>query len=504
AWGDSVTFDDSGVATTITLSGEVQPSSITVTGTKNYTINGGTGNFISGFGSLVKSGSSTLILNAPNTFSGATSVNGGTLQIGDGTNNFATLGTSAATISSGATLAFYRNGLGISIANNLSGAGTVAFLGTGVSTQSDYVLSGTNTGFSGPLDIRSGTRVQVDSSTDTGTSSIAVNNGGQLYLLGGTLANSITINGNGWTEASGNLGAIRFSGGTLSGAITLAGDSRLTALGSTEVGTVSGAISGGFGINKTGAGIVILSGTNTYTGTTTVTGGLLRLNSASAIPGGIAATGGTGNISLNGGVLGLGNGGLNRGLGTGATQIQLAGTRGFAAFGAARTVNFGGAGAAVTWGSGGFAPTTLVLGHSTADSTLTISNAIDLGASARTVQVDNGTAAIDGQFSGILSGTGGSLVKTGAGTLALSATNTFTGGTTINAGMIDLTGGGGASGTLRGSVTVNTGGTLQLTTGDATGFGGGSNSLTAINLNGGTLNLATTTNQTHGSATLTK
>ena len=103
---------------------------------------------------------------------------------------------------------------------------------------------------------------------------------------------------------------------------------------------------------------------------------------------------------------------------------------------------------------------------------------------------------------GTVVGGTGTLLKVGAGNLTLSKANTYTGGTIINEGTLNLGGGGGISGTIRGTATVNTGGTLQLSTSDAIGYGGGSAALTVINLVGGTLNVNTTANQTLGSAVI--
>jgi len=104
-------------------------------------------------------------------------------------------------------------------------------------------------------------------------------------------------------------------------------------------------------------------------------------------------------------------------------------------------------------------------------------------------------------ISAVVSGTGG-LIKNGGGTSTLPVQNTFTGGTTVNGGVLNLTGGGGSSGTIRGVATINSGGTLQLSTGDAFGSSGGASALTVINLAGGTLNVNSTANQTLGSAVI--
>ena len=135
--------------------------------------------------------------------------------------------------------------------------------------------------------------------------------------------------------------------------------------------------------------------------------------------------------------------------------------------------------------------------NATGGGTYTIAGSTNLNlASAVTVTTSN-NATISAGIQG-----GGLLVKAGNGTLAFSSRKTYSGGTTINVGVLDLTGGGGSSGTIRGTVTVNAGGTLRLSTGDATGYNADSTVINPLNLVGGTLNVNTSANQTLGNATI--
>ncbi|RYD21987.1 MAG: hypothetical protein EOP88_09500 [Verrucomicrobiaceae bacterium] len=91
-------------------------------------------------------------------------------------------------------------------------------------------------------------------------------------------------------------------------------------------------------------------------------------------------------------------------------------------------------------------------------------------------------------------------VSLGGGLTTFGAKQVYTGGTTIGTGaVLDLTAGGGASGVIRGTVNIN-GGILRLTTGDATGYSGGADSVTLMNINnGGTLEINNNANnQTFG------
>ncbi len=94
-------------------------------------------------------------------------------------------------------------------------------------------------------------------------------------------------------------------------------------------------------------------------------------------------------------------------------------------------------------------------------------------------------------------GTVSGIVKTGAGTLILTANNTYVGGTTVNAGRLQDNFGGQGYGALRGTATVNTGGTLALNAGDALGYNAitAGNSLAQLTINGGTVNIMVNANE---------
>src|SRR6185295_18493458 len=80
-----------------------------------------------------------------------------------------------------------------------------------------------------------------------------------------------------------------------------------------------------------------------------------------------------------------------------------------------------------------------------------------LGANELTVG-GNGNST---EVSGVISGVGGSLLKTGIGTMILSGINTYTGGTTISAGTLQL-GSNSIAGAIRGAVNVGVNGTFDV------------------------------------------
>ncbi len=329
--------------------------------------------------------------------------------------------------------------------------------------------SGSNGGDGGDVTLSAATNVSI-------TSAITANGGTGNSTFGfsrsGGAAGNISITGPTGIRLTANLtanGGSGINGGSAGadGAYTINdGAATVTTGGGVNDGQTGGTIDGGT-FTKSGNGIFNLGSANIYNGSTTISAGVLLLNNATAIPGGIGSSGGTANININGGVIGLGVGNFSRGLGTGATQVQFTGSGGFAAYNADRTVNLGGSGTptGVTWASGSFVPSgqTLILGASSATNMVDFQNPINLNAATRTVQVDNGSASIDGKISGIIStstGTAG-LTKTGTGTLALSATNTYNGTTTVSAGVIDLQNASGLGNTT-GTTTVTAGAAIQI------------------------------------------
>ncbi|MDP2322936.1 MAG: hypothetical protein Q8N51_02790, partial [Gammaproteobacteria bacterium] len=189
------------------------------------------------------------------------------------------------------------------------------------------------------------------------------------------------------------------------------------------------------------------TGSSTYSGTTTISQGILRLSSANAIGGGLTSSATVGNIiftatGTNRAILETTTaaGTITRALGYGAGQIHWEGNGGFSNQGAAtQVVNLGGAGAMLTWGLGGFVATgsQLQFGQTSANSnfalgTIDFQNAIELGALVRTLEASraNGTttdrtsAILEAILSGdITSGAGGGVDKVGTGTLQLTGNN---------------------------------------------------------------------------------
>ncbi len=212
--------------------------------------------------------------------------------------------------------------------------------------------------------------------------------------------------------------------------------------GTAEISSVIADNTAATTFTKAGNGTLTLSGSNTYTGNTVISGGVLKVA-------GVANYANRG-IVFSGGVLGLSGGdltGLTLGVGA-ANRVSWTNSGGFAAYGADRTVSFT---TAPVWGStGNFLGTQDALKLSAADSDakiifasgINLQNAGSTTVAPKQIEVANGGAAVDAEISGVLSSgsPNGGLVKTGAGTLLLSNTNTYGGVTYISAGTLIVNG----------------------------------------------------------------
>ena len=193
--------------------------------------------------------------------------------------------------------------------------------------------------FANSLDLNGGSRtinVNANSATvsgnivdGTGTGSLTKTGSGMLVLAGSNTYNGTTTVSSG-TLQIGSAAAFTVTAPVIGG---LSGSSNLSAAGVTTltlnpaagvVANYSGAITGGTNLTMSGSGTQIFSGTNTYTGTTILSNGTLKLGS----PGGLPATT---NLTVNSGVLDLnGNnltlGGYNPGLATGTITDNAIGS----------------------------------------------------------------------------------------------------------------------------------------------------------------------------------
>ena len=303
--GDIVFLDDtaSGAAPiTITQNTSVAPFSVTVDATKNYVLTGSGG--IGGGASLTKSNSGTLALAGTNSYTGSTTLNGGTLSFGSG----GSLPVGSLGVFAGGTLEF--SGSGAAGTYSLSAAGDAAYLvnatqaaGTLTLTRAHGNYNGMTKGGpgtvilannyqdSGSLTVTQGTAILAGNSSNpvnwSTTNGMDVKSGatlklgnaqvGQIYYDGGfTMESGATFDLNGQDGAE--LPAINGSGTLTNSVAATTGTARFKINGSK---TFSGTIADGAGkvaiVMTGGGGTWTLSGINTYTGNTTVNSGSLVL-----------------------------------------------------------------------------------------------------------------------------------------------------------------------------------------------------------------------------------
>ena len=454
-----------------------------LTGSGKVTVNAGTGG---------------LTLSGANTHTGGTEVTGGTLfvtgagTLGAASGNVTVTGTGGSEVKldlrnqqtwtgtitmtgqNARIIAGDVNNVG-SLVNN----GSIQFGGGKL----DVAVSG-----SGGMDVTGGGTID-SSNSYTGATTISGTTGwygtGQLFVNNanalGAASGDLTISG-GYVNLTDKTitrsGNLTISGGSLeNGTVSKSGSDY-----NIQGGSVGAVLAGTAGLTKSGSATAYLTGANTYSGNTTIDGGILSLSSAGELGNAAGAvtvnTGGTlythsgltisrtGDVTVNGGNLTTDNnnfgtisvsGGNFIANNAAVLAVKLAGTAG---------LTVGGAGETYLWTDSSYTGATVI-----SSGTLTLGGVGAISSQSR-LQIDSGAAVnltgpllpnyvnrtfagltgagvLDGAggsvtinkasgtdtFSGVISGAQG-VIKDGAGTLELSGASTYTGTTSVNAGTL--------------------------------------------------------------------
>lgn len=376
-------------------------------------------------------------------------------------------------ISSGRTLTVsVAAGNSATMSGIISGAGGLTF--TGGNSASVLTLSGANT-YTGATAVTEGI-LNISGQNLNSTSGIAVTAAKTLRFTGtaGTsapitlgaasvidVANSgtATISGTITPAAAAALTVGTSATATLSANLALAGTLTAT-VGASSTATMSGIISGAQAITKAGAGTLALTGANTYSSGTNLNAGTLSLgNDAGAGTGTITVGASTtltpttsanisNAISLTGavtltvnpgsGISTILSGTISDSANTGIITKSGSGTltlSGNNTYGGGTNINAGNV-KVLNAGALGNAGTVTINAATTLGFLSSVAIARDITMNANlTVNADSG---ITGTLSGIISGTGYSVTKTGTGSVILSGVNTYTGGTTVSNGALNL------------------------------------------------------------------
>ncbi|PQB17732.1 AIDA autotransporter-like protein [Salmonella enterica subsp. enterica serovar Muenchen] len=345
---------------------------------------------------LTKQGDGTLILSNTGNDYGDTEIDGGILAAKDA----AALGTGDVTIAESATLELSQGTLD----NNVTGEGQIVKSGS-----DELIVTGAND-YSGGTTISGGT-LTADHADSLGTGTIA--NNGVLQVGEGELKNTLSGTGSLVKIGTGELtlnGDNDYSGGTTIDDGVLIADNA-DSLGTGAVanngvlqvgeGELKNTLSGTGSLVKIGTGELTLNGDNDYSGGTTIDDGVLIADNADSL--------GTGAVANNG-VLQVGEGELKNTLSGTGSLVKI------------------GTGELALNGDNDYSGGTTI-----DDGVLIADNADLLGTGA---VANSGVLKVgEGELENTLSGTG-SLVKTGTGELTLSGDNDYSGGTTIDDGVL--------------------------------------------------------------------
>ncbi len=491
---------NSGVMVKLTQAGSLQAGSIATPITNNGSlqisvtdVSKTVSNLISGSGSLEKIDAGLLVLSGSNTYSGATTLTAGTVRMGG---SLALGGTASAILfkggilqygynigvtdlssriassTAGNSVAIDTNGYDIAFANGLSGSGGLAKIGTGKLT-----LSGNNTFAEtallqqGTLEITAGSLAagvnvsaggllrfnRTDLSTYggslSGTGSIEKAGSGILTLTGSDSGFSGILGISAGTLEAGNSsalnnGTLAFTGGILRYAnlVTTDVSARVAALSSgdakidTNGNSVSFAtgFSGSRGLTKLGAGSLILSGSSTYGGTTTVNAGTLSATVSGAL-------GSTGSLAVKSGatlnavdfnptasvVVDISGRAIVSGAGVSAGTVSNAGSLSFTANSGTVTV-----GSLVGTGASDFAADAVIQGAGVVQGRVSVAGSLQALIAGGSVTAGTlGSASVSAGSVTVTSGVASLGTVSGGSLTLLGVTNTIV---TLNGGAVAL------------------------------------------------------------------
>ncbi len=401
---------------TVTSSGEWQ-----IDGSGKLVVNSQISDPLGDVSKITKTGVGTLLLNSASTYSGGTTLSEGTLTAGDnrafGTGaltfnggTFASAGseevtrTFANSVIVGGNMTFgdtanpgsiaFSSGVDLqgavrtfTTSSNVTFDGVVANGGIVKAGAAALTMTGINS-YSGGTTLTEGTLFAgSNSSFGTGelvlgsTTSPTISSDGSGASAARTFANAVTVAGDVTFGDGKNDGAMLFA---TSANLGNAGDNRAFTVNAKT--TFAGGVSGGAGLTKLGDGVLTLSGSNSYSGGTTFASGMLRAGSDNSF--------GTGGLTFAGGSIGSADSTSH----TFANAMLFAGD--------------------------------LTIGNYV-DSTgaLTFTSQVDLGGANRKI-----TTKSNATFAGPISN--GGITKDGLGSLLLTGTNTYQGGTTLSEGSL--------------------------------------------------------------------